>query len=170
MKLIYSEKLPRILKNKKQLEKKLNVKITNNGNDVFINGEAPDEYDAEQVIIALNLGFPFSIAISIKEEELMLEVLNIKAHTKRHDFNRIRARIIGKNGKTIKTVSQLTDCFLELKNNEVGIIGSPENIKIAHAAIISLIKGTKQNNVYSYLEKHQPEEIFDYGIKKIKKK
>ena len=75
MKLIYSEKLPKILNNKKKLEKKLNVKITNNGNDVFINGEAPDEYDAEQVIIALNLGFPFSVAISIKEEELMNQFL-----------------------------------------------------------------------------------------------
>ena len=68
MKIILSEKLPRILKNKKRLEKKLNIKISNRGKEVQINGNPGDEYIAEKVIDALNFGFPFSTAISIKEE------------------------------------------------------------------------------------------------------
>ena len=165
MKTIYSEKLPRILKNKKRLEKELNVKITNRGKEVFVNGNSKDEYIAEKVIDALNFGFPFSVAISIKKEDFLFEIINIKEHTKRHDLERVRARIIGKSGKTLQTLHNLTKCFFELKDNEIAVTGSPENIENAQEAIISLIKGTKQSNVYSFLEKHQIKPIFDLGLK-----
>jgi len=165
MKTIYSEKLPRILKNKKRLEKELNVKITNRGKEVSVNGDSEDEYIAEKIIDALNFGFPFSVAMLIKKEDFLLEIINIKEHTKRHDLERVRARIIGKGGKTLKTLQQLTKCFFELKNNELAVIGDPEKIKNAQEAIISLIKGTKQSNVYGFLEKHQVKSVFDLGLK-----
>ena len=74
MKKIFSEKLPRILKNKKKLEKELNVKITNKGKDVFIESESEDEYSAEKVIDALNFGFPFEYALLIKKENFIFEI------------------------------------------------------------------------------------------------
>ena len=166
MKTIYSEKLPRILKNKKRLEEKLKVKITNKGQEVSIDGKPEDEYIAEKVIDAINFGFPFSDALLIKEEDNMLEIINIKDHTKRSDLNRVRARIIGTQGKTLKTLCNLTNCHFELKDNEVGIIGNPEYIENAQEAIIHIIKGSKQANVYKFLESHQPEPIVDLGLKK----
>jgi len=166
MKTIYSEKLPRILKSKKRLEEKLKVKITNKGQEVSINGKPEDEYIAEKVIEALNFGFPFSDALLIKEEDNMLEIINIKDHTKRNDLKRVRARIIGTQGKTLKTLCKLTKCCFELKDNEVGIIGNPEYIENAQEAIIHLIKGSKQANVYKFLESNQPQPILDLGLKK----
>ncbi len=166
MKTIYSEKLPRILKNKRRLEKELDIKITNKGKDVSIQGKPEDEYIAEKVIEALNFGFPFSDALLIKEEDNMLEIINIKDHTKRNDLKRVRARIIGTQGKTLKTLCKLTKCCFELKDNEVGIIGNPEYIENAQEAIIHLIKGSKQANVYKFLESNQPQPILDLGLKK----
>ena len=166
MKTIYSEKLPRILKSKKRLEQKLNIKITNRGKEVSIQGEPEDEYIAEKVLDALNFGFPFSNALTIKTEDFMFEIINIKEHTKRKDLERIRARIIGKGGRTLKTFCNLTKCFFELKDNEIGIIGHPEHIENAQEAIISIIKGSKQSNVYSFLEKRQTKPILDLGLKK----
>ena len=165
MKTILSEKLPRILKNKKRLESKLNIKISNRGKEVQINGKPEEEYIAEKVIDALNFGFSFSVAISIKEESLEFEILNIKDHTTRKDLKRVRARIIGKGGKTLKTLNQLTKCNFELKDNFVGIIGLPELIKNAQESVISIIKGSKQSNVYSHLEKHQLKPLIDLGLK-----
>ena len=165
MKTIYSEKLPRILKNKKRLEKELNVKITNRGKEVSINGDSETEYIAEKIIDALNFGFPFSVAMSIKKEDFLFEIINIKEHTKRHDLETVRARIIGKKGTTLKTLQQLTKCFFELKDNEIAVIGSPEGIENAQEAIISLIKGAKQSHVYGFLEKHQIKPVFDLGLK-----
>lgn len=170
MKTIYLEKIQRILKNKRRLEEELNVRITTNRKEIFIEGEAEDEYIAEKVIDALNMGFPLKVALLIKNEDFVLEILNIKDYTKRHDLKRIRARIIGTGGKTLRALCNLTKCFFEVKNNDVGIIGHNEYIETAQEGILSIIKGTKHANVYAYLEKHHPEPIIDLGLKPIKKK
>jgi len=165
MKTIISDKLPRILKNKKRLEDKLKVKITNRGKEVSISGKPVDEHTATLVIDALNFGFEYSVAILIKEEDFLFERINIKDHTKRHDLERIRSRIIGTKGKTLKTLEKLTKCYVELKDNEVGIVGDAEHIENAQQAVISVIKGSKQANVYAFLEKHQVKPPFDLGLK-----
>jgi KH domain-containing protein len=166
MKTILSEKLPRILKNKRRLEILLNVKITNRGKEVTIQGEPDDEYIAEKVIDALNFGFPFSDAILIKEKNCEFEILNIKDYTRRKDLKEIRARIIGTKGGTLRTLCELTKCHFEINGNDVGIIGEPECIKNAQDAVTSIIKGAKQANVYKFLEKKQVKEPIDLGLKK----
>lgn len=163
------DKLSRIIKNKANLEKILKVKITNRGKEVFIEGSPEDEYDAEKIIEALDFGFPFSITLLIKDEEFLFEILNIKDHTKRKDLRTIRARIIGAEGKTIRTLTELTKCNFEIKDNCIGIIGDADNIEPAQTAMISLIKGSKTANVYAYLEKHHPQPILDLGLKEVKK-
>ena len=165
MQTIISEKLPRIIKNRKKLEEKLKVKISNRGKEVTIDGKPEDEYTAEKVIEALEFGFPFSVAMLIKEEDYVFEIINIKDHTTRKDLERVRARLIGKKGKTLQTLNQLTKCNFELKDNAIGIVGDAEYIRNAQEAIISLIKGSKQSNVYAHLEKHQVKPVVDLGLK-----
>ncbi len=166
MKTLLIDKVPRITKNKKRLEKILKVKITNRGKEVNISGKPEDEFIAEKVIDALNLGFPFSVAILIKEEDFVFETIHIKDHTTRKDLERIRARIIGKKGKALQTLSQLTKCYFELKDNKIGIVGDAENIENAQEAIILIIKGSKHSNVYAHLEKHQVKPVIDLGLKR----
>ncbi|MAG79125.1 hypothetical protein CMI40_02000 [Candidatus Pacearchaeota archaeon] len=165
MKTIFSEKLPRILKNKKRLEEKLNIKITNRGKEVSINGKPEDEYSGEKVIDAINFGFSFKTAMLIREEDFIFEIIHIKDYTKRKDLKRIKARIIGTKGRTLKTLNELTKCHFEIKENHIGIIGYSEYIKNAQDAIISIIHGSKQSNVYNFLEKHQVKEVIDLGLK-----
>lgn len=165
MKKIISKKFPRLVKNKKRLEEKLEVKINNRGKEITISGPSVNEYIAEKVIEAIDLGFSISNALLIKEEDFTFEIINIKDHTKRKDLERIRARLIGSKGKTLKTLHNLTNCNFELKDNQIGIIGNPEDIENAQNAVIAIIKGAKQSNVYSFLEKHHPETIVDWGLK-----
>lgn len=160
------EKLPRITKNRKKLERELSVKITNRGKEVYLDGKPEDEFVAEKVIQALDFGFPFAEALDLLEPDATFERINLKDHTTRKDLTSIRARIIGTKGKTLATLSSLTRCNLELHDNAIGIIGDAEHMQTATTAIISLIQGSKQGNVYAYLEKHQPKEIFDLGLKK----
>ena len=170
METLICEKIQRIIKNKKRLEKELKIKITINEKEVTINGSPEDEYIAGKVIEALEFGFPFSVALSIKEEDFMFEILNIKSHTRRKDLAEVRSRIIGKEGRTLATLSQLTKCNFEIKDNQVGIIGDPEFMRGAQDGMISLIRGAKQSNVYSFLEKHQVKPVIDLGLKEPKKK
>lgn len=170
METIFSDRIKKIKRERVRLEKVLNVKISIKGNEVSLEGEAEDEYYARKVIDALNFGFNFEHSILIKTEEFDFETLSIKDFTRRKDFGVIRGRIIGKNGKTLKVLHELTDCHFELKDNNVGIIGSPELMKIAQEAVISLIRGSKQANVYAFLEKRHFQPVVDLGLKEVKKK
>jgi KH domain-containing protein len=166
MKTIYLEEIPIIKKNKRKLERELDVKISIIGNEITIEGKAEDEFFAEKTIVALGFGFPISTALMIRQEEFLFEILNIKDYTTKKDYRTIRARIIGRKGKTLKTLTTLTECFFEIKDNSVGIIGAPENMENAQNAIISIVQGSKQANVYSYLEKHKVQPILDLGLKR----
>lgn len=169
MEKIICEKSKRILKNKKRLEESLGISIAVRGDDVIIDGPPEEEYIAEKVVEALDFGFPFSVALLIKDQDFMFETINIKDHTKRKDLKKVRARLIGKNGKTLRTLNELTKCFFEIKDNVIGIIGEPEYIRNTNEAITSLIHGSKQANVYSFLEKHQVKPVLDLGLKPMKK-
>ncbi|PJE81589.1 hypothetical protein COU58_01435 [Candidatus Pacearchaeota archaeon CG10_big_fil_rev_8_21_14_0_10_32_42] len=166
MVIIITDKVARIIKNKKKLEKILKVKITNSGKEVTFEGTPEGEYEAEKVLDALNLGFSFSDAISIKEKEFEFDKINIREFVRRgNNMEKIRGRIIGRNGKVLSALSQLTKCSIELKNNEVGIIGNPEDIKSAIDSLIHIIQGGKHSNVYKGLEKRKGEPDFDLGLK-----
>lgn len=165
MEKLIVDKLPRITKNRKRLEEALNVKITNRGTEVYIEGNGENEYIAEKVIQALNFGFPVSKALLIQDEEFIFEIISIKDHTNRKDLARVRGRIIGAKGKTIKTLSDLTKCNFERKDNFMGIIGPAVCMQNAQEAIISIIKGSKQSNVYAHLERNQPKPVIDLGLK-----
>jgi len=170
MERIICEKPERIIKNRNKLERKLGIKITSKGKEITISGSPENEYMAEKVIDALEFGFPFSVALLIKEQDFMFESLNIKDYTRRKDLEKIRARIIGKQGKTLRTLLELTKCHFEIKGNQVGIIGDPEYMRIATEAMISLIRGSKHANVYAFVEKHQVKPVFDLGLKPVRKK
>lgn len=165
MKIIIVDKIARIIKSRLRLERLLNVRITNRGREVKIEGSAENEYTAEKIIDALNFGFPLGVALLIKEEDNTFEVIRIKDHTTRHDLERVRGRIIGKGGGTLKTLTGLTKCYFELKDNEIGIVGNPEYIGNAQEALILIIKGSKQSNVYAHLEKHQIKPVADLGLR-----
>ena len=68
MKKLIIEKLPRIIKSRKILEKELEVKITNRGREIFIDGSSEDEHIAEKVIEAINFGFSIQNALLINKE------------------------------------------------------------------------------------------------------
>ena len=165
METIICEKIARIIKNRKKLIEILKININNRGKEVTIDGTPENELIARQVIDALNFGFPYAEAISIKTEDRILETINIKDYTNRANLQRVRGRVIGKGGKTIKTLASLTDSAMELQENTVAIIATPENLERAAEAVIAIIKGAKQGGVYKDLEKSHPEEIIDLGLK-----
>jgi ribosomal RNA assembly protein len=142
------------MQNQKELEDKLGVKILIRGTQIEITGkEEIDEYFASRVLEALDYRFLVEDALFLKDEKYDFKVLHIKDHTTRSDLGVIRGRIIGLKGKTLKVISDLTGCELAVRDNEVAIIGPVERMHEAEEAVIALIKGSKQGNVYAHLEK-----------------
>jgi ribosomal RNA assembly protein len=155
MKEIFIKSARKIIQNKKELEDKLGVKLSVKGTSVTLSGDEAEEYFAERVLIAMDFPFLVEDALLLKREDFMFDVLSIKEFTRRHDFETIKGRIIGTKGKTLKVLEDLSDCIFALRDNSVAIIGPSESIELARQAVISLIKGSKQGNVYSYLERNR---------------
>src|SRR3989338_2312506 len=101
MQTIYFKKLNELRKNKSQLEKKLNTKITLKGRQVTLTSKNPlEEYEASIIFDAMNFGFSAKKALLIKEQEMLFRIINIKHFTRKRNLNEVRARIIGTKGKT----------------------------------------------------------------------
>jgi len=58
MEEIHVSKTGEFVKNKKKLEKELNVKISVNGRKILIEGESVDEYEARLVLNAIDFAPP----------------------------------------------------------------------------------------------------------------
>ena len=170
MQEIYVENIKEILRNKNKLVNDLKIKLNNKGKNFFIDGDAENVYLAGKVFEAINSGFSALNALELTQEGKMFSSINIRDITKRKDLERIRGRIIGKLGKTLNTLSRLTNCLLAVHNNIVGIIGDAEDIEDAIQSITSLINGSKQGNVYARLEKLKKKKDFFYKVPIVNKK
>lgn len=142
-----------IKREKELLERKLKVKITIQGKKVMFEGDSLDEYEASLVFEAMQFGFSAEDALLLKDEEVTFKKVNIKNFTRRRNLADVRARVIGKYGRTKRTIQNIASCRLVIKGNEVGIIGSAEEIDHAITALTNLIRGSKQSNVYNFLER-----------------
>ena len=85
-------------------------------------------------------------------------------------MSEVRGRIIGREGKTKRTIEEISGCDLYINEdiNQIGIIGNAESIEEATTALTNLIKGSKHANVYRFLEKINTERKknrFDLGLK-----
>ena len=153
METIICENQTELRKERKLLEKKLNVKITIKGKQINVEGPSLDEYEAILIIDALSLGFSVDNALLLKEDDIIFERFQIKDFTKRRNLKIVKGRVIGTHGKTKKTIEKIADCRIKIKDNTIGIIGHAESIEYARIAIANIIRGSKQTNAYKYLER-----------------
>ena len=153
MEKIFFKKTAELRRVKHDLEKKLNVKIDIAGRKITITGNPIEEYEASLVLNAINFGFSTQKAISLKDENMIFRIISIKDFTRKKNLKTVRARIIGKEGKTKKTIENISSCYLVIRDNDIGIIGSAESIDEIITAVTNLVRGTKQSNTYRYLEK-----------------
>jgi ribosomal RNA assembly protein len=171
METIFIENPRRIRANKEAIENKTGVNIEIKGRQVTIEGETIQEYEARCIIEAFDFGFDLKDALSLTSETIIFRKLNIKDFTRRKDLEEVRGRIIGTEGKTKRALESVSGCAVVLHDNAVGIIGPAETIEEATTAIGNLIRGSKQANIYRFLERMNTERKIksDLGLKEDKK-
>ncbi len=111
------------------------------------------------VVRAIGRGFSPERAFALLEEEmLMLDVIDLsRVCNTKSDMARIKGRIIGKDGRTREITEKLTGVGISVYGKTVAIIGKPDQIRIARAAIEMLMDGAPHGAVYGYLEKKNQE-------------
>ena len=135
------------------IEDKVKIKIFFGKDFVTIKGQEVEEFLVEKIIRAIDFGFHVEDALLLRNEDFILEFIEIKEHTYRKNLKDVRARIIGTNGKAKKTIEKLTDAVLVINGNDIGVIVDTDHFDAVTQAIKSLIHGAKHGNVFSYLEK-----------------
>lgn len=143
---------------KKKLEKKTGakIKIDSETGDVTIEGEDSIMiYELKDVILAIGRGFSDRVATKLLKEDILLDITNVQdyAGKSKKKLDRLRGRVIGENGRSRRTVEQLSDTDISVYGKTVAIIGEPENVAMARYAIDALLSGSPHGNVYKWLEK-----------------
>ncbi len=122
------------------------------------------------LVRAIGRGFSPERALAILDDEmLMLDVMDLsKMVGTKSDMARLKGRIIGKDGKTREIMEKLSGSKVSVYGKTIALLGYPEQIRVARAAIEMLLDGAPHGNVYSFLEKkHQElakEELKDKSV------
>ncbi|MSS74908.1 hypothetical protein EXS73_01705 [Candidatus Pacearchaeota archaeon] len=168
MNTVYFPKVRELRTHKEDIEQKLHISIMIQGKKVTYHGEAVYEYTAELVLQAMAFGFSAKQALQLLEPDTTFKVIAMKHFTRRKDMEEVRGRVIGKEGKTKRTIENISDTELIISNNDIGILGRSIQVEAAIVALGNLIRGTKEANTYAFLERHNKDtkrKRSDLGLK-----
>lgn len=147
---------------KKHIEKTLNVKlkIDSKEGDVSISGEdSLDLVMVHNVVKAIGRGFNPEVALSLLDESMVFETLDIidYAGKSKKKLIRLRGRAIGMEGKARENIEALTNTHVMVFGKTVSIIGEYDHVELARKAFESLLAGARHATIYSWLEKQSRE-------------
>jgi ribosomal RNA assembly protein len=128
------------------------------GEVVFNEQEAKDPLiplKVEDVIRAIGRGFSPEHAFRLFAEETELFIFDIYDYVGKKESHliRVKARVIGREGKTKRVIEGLTGGILAIYGHTVAVIADFESMDIAKKAIDMLLSGSEHPTVYRYLER-----------------
>ncbi len=122
----------------------------------------------EDVVKAIGRGFNPEKAIEILNDNIDLDLIDIRDWVGKNSnaVKRMRGRLIGRDGRTRELIEELSETYVSIKGNTVGIIGQSFKIQIARRAIEMILEGKEHATVYKYLEgKREDIKLMDSGFR-----
>jgi ribosomal RNA assembly protein len=145
---------------KSRIEKVIEVKLMVNSKEGIVKvenaGSDPlGEWKARDIVKAISYGISPDTAMSLKDDEQTLILINLHDIVGRSKkaVSRQKARIIGRQGKTKAHISELTGAAVSLKGKHVAIVGRMEEAIVAKDAVEALARGLPHGVVYKAVEK-----------------
>lgn len=146
---------------KKAIERisQMTLEIDSEEGDVSFNEqEAKDPLiplKVEDVIRAIGRGFSPEHAFRIFAEDTELFIFDIYDYVGKTESHlvRVKARVIGREGKTKRVIEGLTGGVLAVYGHTVAVIADFETMDIAKKALDMLLSGSEHPTVYRYLER-----------------
>ena len=152
---------------KERIEKQLRIEIgvDSETGDVTLtlspNAEDPSVlFRAKELVTAIGRGFAPERAFRLlQDDEALLEVIDLREIFGRSlsELERLKGRIIGQEGKTRRTIEELTDAEVSVYGHTVSIIADAEEMDIAREAVKMLLQGRQHSSVYRFLHKKRRE-------------
>ncbi len=151
---------------KKRIENSLNVciDIDSDTGDISLklNENAFDPsvlFTARDIITAIARGFSPTKAFKLIEYDFSLYVIDLRELVGRSqsNLNRVKGRVIGRNGKIRGMIEELTETDVSVYGHTISIIGGDSRVMAAREAIIMLVRGMEHKNVYQFLQRFRRE-------------
>jgi ribosomal RNA assembly protein len=142
------------------------LEIDSSSGDVRISTAGSEDVNilkAVEFVDAIAKGFSPERARRLLDDESMLNVIDIKYYTgdSIKALERVKGRIIGREGKARKIIEELTDTYISVHGHYVGIIGEANNVKLATDAVTMIINGSMHSSVYSMLQRARSKRKLD---------
>jgi ribosomal RNA assembly protein len=127
--------------------------------DVICEGDPLKEFRLLETLKAIGRGFSPEKAFKLLEDEMLtLEVIDLSdVATTPKELQRIKGRIIGRNGRTRELAETLINVKISVYGKTVSILGYPEQNTIIRTAVKMLLDGATHGAVYKFLEKKHQE-------------
>jgi ribosomal RNA assembly protein len=119
------------------------------------------------VVRAIGRGFSPDHAIRLFQDDTYLDILDLTEYVGKavKDLERVRARIIGTNGKTRRSIEESTGAEVSILGKTVALIGEMNEVAAAREAVEMLLNGAAHGTVYKFLErKHKELRLQDMGF------
>ena len=144
------------VKTLERLRETLKCKIELSDNDVLIEGEHYDEYNAKNVIHAFARGFELRKALRLLNEDVFFQMINLKDIFRSKDqLSRIKARIIGEEGRAKEYIESVSGADVAVFGGTVSTIGTVDELKVANAGIQVIIDGGMHKTAYMVMDKEK---------------
>jgi ribosomal RNA assembly protein len=112
-----------------------------------------------EVVRAIGRGFsPQRAFVLLEDEDLILDLIDLSGIcTTTKQMDRIRGRIIGKEGRAREQIEDMTGTYISVFGKTVAIIGLPDQIKVTREALNMILEGLPHPTVFAFLDKKKKE-------------
>jgi ribosomal RNA assembly protein len=127
--------------------------------DITCEGDPLKEFRVLETLKAIGRGFSPENAFKLLEDDMFtLEVIDLSdIATSPKELQRIKGRIIGRNGRTRELAETLINVKISVYGKTVSVLGYPEQNNIIRTAVRMLLDGATHGAVYKFLEKKHQE-------------
>lgn len=146
---------------KKRIEELSGCKIKISSKTSVVKIECEDPYKfmrVQDVIKAIAHGFNPDVAMKLLEDDMTtLDIIDLTSYVSDKHLQRVKGRIIGKEGSIRKTIEDLLNVNISVYGKTVAILGDAESVAVSREAIEMLIEGTQHSTVVRFLERKRRE-------------
>tara|TARA_A100001037_G_C14976523_1_gene556158 strand:- start:134 stop:877 length:744 start_codon:yes stop_codon:yes gene_type:complete len=139
------------------------IQIDSNTGEIDVTWPDVGDYDPVKalklpdVIKAVGRGMAPSRAIQLLRDDWFFEMVDLREHVgkRSNQQRRIRARIIGSQGKIRKMIERLTGSEISIYKSTVVLVGDGAGLSNARQAIEMLASGSEHGTVLKFLERER---------------
>lgn len=150
---------------KREIESRSNTKliIDSKEGEVQIDDSKIDDpllsLKIENIVRAIGRGFSPEHAFTLFNDDSYFILFDLRDYVGKRDthIRRVKARIIGRNGRTKRIIENLTDSFISVYGHTVSVITDLLYLETVKTAIEMIISGSKHDTVYRYLQRKRKE-------------